>query len=143
MKLHVILLLIVAISIFITGNGASLMNTPQKANRRYIGYPVMARDSIPCSLKGGTSKNCRPGPAANPYRRGCSAVMRCRGGGQKLELTYRICPSQIYKDSSVGPSNLCLYQNKSFYFSILSKFVLNCTISVPFCSIYVLLCYSL
>ncbi|MED6142988.1 hypothetical protein PIB30_002812 [Stylosanthes scabra] len=52
-----------------------------ESNNKVIGYGAMRGNGIPCRKKDGTSKNCSPGPAANPYNRGCSATNRCRGGG--------------------------------------------------------------
>lgn len=48
------------------------------AGRRYISYAALRRDSVPCSRRGASYYNCRPGAQANPYRRGCSAITRCR-----------------------------------------------------------------
>ncbi|PIM97393.1 hypothetical protein CDL12_24122 [Handroanthus impetiginosus] len=49
------------------------------ATRRYISYGALQRNSVPCSRRGASYYNCRPGAQANPYRRGCSAITRCRG----------------------------------------------------------------
>ncbi|KAG9139667.1 hypothetical protein Leryth_020096 [Lithospermum erythrorhizon] len=46
--------------------------------RRYISYGALSRNRVPCSRRGASYYNCRPGAAANPYRRGCSAITRCR-----------------------------------------------------------------
>ncbi|XP_020244659.1 LOW QUALITY PROTEIN: rapid alkalinization factor-like [Asparagus officinalis] len=48
------------------------------ATRRYISYNALRRDSIPCSRRGASYYNCRPGAQANPYSRGCSRITRCR-----------------------------------------------------------------
>ncbi|XP_078175588.1 rapid alkalinization factor-like [Carex rostrata] len=48
-------------------------------NSGYISYAALRRDSVPCSRRGASYYNCRPGAQANPYRRGCSAITRCRG----------------------------------------------------------------
>ncbi|KAG8363849.1 hypothetical protein BUALT_Bualt19G0065200 [Buddleja alternifolia] len=48
------------------------------ATRRYISYGALQRNSVPCSRRGASYYNCRPGAQANPYRRGCSAITRCR-----------------------------------------------------------------
>ncbi|KAL5996083.1 hypothetical protein ACLOJK_026156 [Asimina triloba] len=48
------------------------------ATSRYISYAALRRNSIPCSRRGASYYNCRPGAQANPYRRGCSAITRCR-----------------------------------------------------------------
>ncbi|KAF3340691.1 protein RALF-like 33 [Carex littledalei] len=49
------------------------------ANSGYIGYDALRRDSTPCSQRGASYYNCRPGAQANPYSRGCSAITQCRG----------------------------------------------------------------
>jgi hypothetical protein len=46
--------------------------------RRYIGYDALRKDNVPCSRRGASYYNCRPGGQANPYRRGCSCITRCR-----------------------------------------------------------------
>lgn len=48
------------------------------AGRRYISYGALRRNTVPCSRRGASYYNCRPGAQANPYRRGCSAITRCR-----------------------------------------------------------------
>ncbi|KAL0364812.1 UNVERIFIED_CONTAM: Rapid alkalinization factor [Sesamum angustifolium] len=48
------------------------------ATRRYISYGALQRNSVPCSRRGASYYNCRPGAQANPYSRGCSAITRCR-----------------------------------------------------------------
>nr|WFF64134.1 RALF-like protein 33 [Medicago sativa] len=48
------------------------------AARRYISYGALRRNTVPCSRRGASYYNCRPGAQANPYRRGCSAITRCR-----------------------------------------------------------------
>jgi len=45
----------------------------------YISYGALRRDNVPCSVRGASYYNCRPGAQANPYSRGCSAIARCRG----------------------------------------------------------------
>ncbi|CAA7399906.1 unnamed protein product [Spirodela intermedia] len=55
-----------------------------ESNRRilaasgYISYAALRRGSVPCSRRGASYYNCRPGAQANPYRRGCNAITRCR-----------------------------------------------------------------
>ncbi|KAG0540882.1 hypothetical protein BDA96_03G447800 [Sorghum bicolor] len=44
-----------------------------------IGYGALRKDQTPCSYRGASYYNCRPGAAANPYNRGCSAITQCRG----------------------------------------------------------------
>ncbi|KAF3456212.1 hypothetical protein FNV43_RR00862 [Rhamnella rubrinervis] len=48
------------------------------ASRRYISYGALRRNTVPCSRRGASYYNCRPGAPANPYSRGCSAITRCR-----------------------------------------------------------------
>ncbi|KAL6498003.1 hypothetical protein OROGR_028400 [Orobanche gracilis] len=48
------------------------------ATSRYISYRALQRNSVPCSRRGASYYNCRTGAQANPYRRGCSAITRCR-----------------------------------------------------------------
>ena len=45
----------------------------------YISYGALRRDNVPCSVRGASYYNCRPGAQANPYHRGCSRITRCRG----------------------------------------------------------------
>ncbi|CAA2992358.1 rapid alkalinization factor-like [Olea europaea var. sylvestris] len=49
------------------------------ATRRYISYGALQKNRVPCSRRGASYYNCRPGAQANPYTRGCSAITRCRG----------------------------------------------------------------
>ncbi|OIW19596.1 hypothetical protein TanjilG_18406 [Lupinus angustifolius] len=48
------------------------------AGNRYISYGALRRNTVPCSRRGASYYNCRTGAQANPYRRGCSAITRCR-----------------------------------------------------------------
>ncbi|XP_074573230.1 rapid alkalinization factor-like [Curcuma longa] len=48
------------------------------ARSYYISYAALRRDSVPCSRRGASYYNCRPGAQANPYSRSCSAITRCR-----------------------------------------------------------------
>lgn len=48
------------------------------AGRSYISYGALRRNTVPCSRRGASYYNCRPGAQANPYHRGCSAITRCR-----------------------------------------------------------------
>ncbi|PON88320.1 Rapid ALkalinization Factor [Trema orientale] len=48
------------------------------ATSRYISYGALRRNTVPCSRRGASYYNCRPGAQANPYSRGCSAITRCR-----------------------------------------------------------------
>ncbi|GAB4855586.1 hypothetical protein Ancab_024209 [Ancistrocladus abbreviatus] len=48
------------------------------ATTRYISYGALNKNSVPCSRRGASYYNCRPGASANPYTRGCTAITRCR-----------------------------------------------------------------
>ncbi|CAJ2631660.1 unnamed protein product [Trifolium pratense] len=48
------------------------------ANTKYISYGALQRNTVPCSRRGASYYNCKPGAQANPYSRGCSAITRCR-----------------------------------------------------------------
>ncbi|KAJ0264251.1 Rapid alkalinization factor 23 [Hirschfeldia incana] len=56
----------------------SEINRRMLANRRYISYGALRRNSVPCSRRGASYYNCRRGAQANPYSRGCSVITRCR-----------------------------------------------------------------
>ncbi|KAL2941018.1 Protein RALF-like 33 [Bienertia sinuspersici] len=47
------------------------------ATNNYISYGALNRNRVPCSRRGASYYNCRPGAQANPYSRGCSAITRC------------------------------------------------------------------
>ncbi|KAK7284373.1 hypothetical protein RJT34_19118 [Clitoria ternatea] len=44
------------------------------ATTKYISYGALQRNTVPCSRRGASYYNCRPGAQANPYSRGCSAI---------------------------------------------------------------------
>nr|CAD1829915.1 unnamed protein product [Ananas comosus var. bracteatus] len=44
----------------------------------YINYAALRPDSVPCSHRGASYSNCRPGAQAHPYSRGCSTITHCR-----------------------------------------------------------------
>ncbi|KAI3986398.1 hypothetical protein MKX01_002243 [Papaver californicum] len=48
------------------------------ATTKYISYESLKKNSVPCSEKGASYYNCKPGAQANPYNRGCSAITKCR-----------------------------------------------------------------
>ncbi|GLT32486.1 hypothetical protein SLA2020_071510 [Shorea laevis] len=48
------------------------------AASKYISYGAMLKNSVPCSHRGASYYNCKPGAQANPYTRGCSKITRCR-----------------------------------------------------------------
>ncbi|KAG0535972.1 hypothetical protein BDA96_03G023900 [Sorghum bicolor] len=48
------------------------------AHNRYISYAALRADQVPCNKRGRSYySNCASQQAANPYRRGCSAITRC------------------------------------------------------------------
>ncbi|XP_074564108.1 rapid alkalinization factor-like [Curcuma longa] len=49
------------------------------ATSGYISYGALRRDTTPCSRRGASYYNCRPGAQANPYSRSCSTISQCRG----------------------------------------------------------------
>ncbi|KAG6487697.1 hypothetical protein ZIOFF_056292 [Zingiber officinale] len=49
------------------------------ATSGYISYGALRRDTTPCSRRGASYYNCRPGAEANPYSRSCSTISQCRG----------------------------------------------------------------
>ena len=68
------------------GEEGELGSASAEAHRRvlagragYISYGALRRGSVPCSRRGASYYNCRPGAQANPYHRGCSRITRCRG----------------------------------------------------------------
>lgn len=58
----------------------STSNDIQERGGREISFKSLLADSIPCSLKAGTSENCKPGALANPppKMRPCLAIEQCR-----------------------------------------------------------------
>ncbi|KNA06236.1 hypothetical protein SOVF_182740 [Spinacia oleracea] len=65
------------------GGGEDEFEMDSEINRRilatnnYISYAALNRNRVPCSRRGASYYNCRPGAQANPYSRGCSAITRC------------------------------------------------------------------
>ena len=51
-----------------------------KSQSNYISYGAMNKNRVPCSRRGASYYNCKPGAQANPYSRGCSNISRCRRG---------------------------------------------------------------
>ncbi|XP_066368473.1 protein RALF-like 19 [Miscanthus floridulus] len=50
----------------------------RKPTNRYISYAALRADQVPCNQRGRSYySNCASQQAANPYRRGCSAITRC------------------------------------------------------------------
>ncbi|KAI3979375.1 hypothetical protein MKX01_001567 [Papaver californicum] len=48
------------------------------ATTKYISYGALRKNSVPCSRRGASYYNCKPGAQANPYQRGCSKLSKCR-----------------------------------------------------------------
>ena len=48
------------------------------ATTNYISYRALQRNTVPCSQRGASYYNCKPGAKANPSTRGCSTITRCR-----------------------------------------------------------------
>ncbi|MED6155226.1 hypothetical protein PIB30_003416 [Stylosanthes scabra] len=48
------------------------------ATSQYISYQALQRNTVPCSQRGASYYNCKPGAEANPYTRGCTTITRCR-----------------------------------------------------------------
>ncbi|KAL4322992.1 Rapid alkalinization factor [Arachis hypogaea] len=46
--------------------------------KKEIGNGAIGKNGIPCSKKNNTTKNCKPGPPANRYKRGCNPITQCR-----------------------------------------------------------------
>uniref|UniRef100_A0A0E0L0V3 Uncharacterized protein n=1 Tax=Oryza punctata TaxID=4537 RepID=A0A0E0L0V3_ORYPU len=50
----------------------------RKPTNRYVSYSALDANKVPCNKRGQTYyQNCASQQAANPYRRGCSAITRC------------------------------------------------------------------
>ncbi|KAJ3681896.1 hypothetical protein LUZ60_014469 [Juncus effusus] len=47
-------------------------------NVRYISYDALKKDRVPCNRRGNSYYNCMRTTRANPYRRGCSIITRCK-----------------------------------------------------------------
>ncbi|KAF5730445.1 protein RALF-like 19 [Tripterygium wilfordii] len=45
---------------------------------KYISYAALRANNVPCNRRGQSYYNCRRRTRANPYRRGCSAITRCK-----------------------------------------------------------------
>ncbi|CAA7024719.1 unnamed protein product [Microthlaspi erraticum] len=48
------------------------------ASKKYISYGAIRKNNVPCSRRGASYYNCKRGAQANPYRRGCSTITRCK-----------------------------------------------------------------
>ncbi|KAI5662541.1 hypothetical protein M9H77_21864 [Catharanthus roseus] len=47
------------------------------AQKRYISYDAMKKNSIPCSKRGNSYYHCTGHQKANPYSRSCTQISRC------------------------------------------------------------------
>ncbi|MEO7424046.1 MAG: rapid alkalinization factor family protein [Fibrobacteria bacterium] len=64
--------------------GGAFMLTPSTShagNSGFISNPALGHNNIPCSVRNGTSNNCRVGKPANPPPkiRPCLKIQKCRG----------------------------------------------------------------
>ncbi|MBW8890236.1 MAG: hypothetical protein JF616_20980 [Fibrobacteres bacterium] len=64
--------------------GGAVMIAPASShagNSGFISNGALKHNNIPCSVRGGTSNNCRVGTPANPPPkiRPCLKIQRCRG----------------------------------------------------------------
>ncbi|KAM6577854.1 hypothetical protein CsatB_029691 [Cannabis sativa] len=48
------------------------------ATKKYVSYGALQRNTVPCSRRGASYYNCKPGAQSNPYNRQCSSISRCR-----------------------------------------------------------------
>lgn len=63
------------------------------AQKKYVSYGAMRKNSVPCSRRGASYYNCQRGAQANPYSRGCSTITRCRRWRNEDEsLEFPILP---------------------------------------------------
>ncbi|KAK3433086.1 protein RALF-like 19 [Eucalyptus grandis] len=57
----------------------SEINRRQLAGRgRHISYNALKKNNVPCSRRGQSYYNCKKMKKANPYKRGCSSITRCK-----------------------------------------------------------------
>lgn len=73
-----------ALSFAVALIGSAVMIAPASShagNSGFISNGALGHDNIPCSVRNGTSSNCRPGTPANPPPkfRPCLKSQRCRG----------------------------------------------------------------
>ncbi|XP_074313604.1 rapid alkalinization factor-like [Silene latifolia] len=47
---------------------------------KYVSYGALNKNRVPCSKRGASYYNCKPGAQANPYSRGCTTISRCSRG---------------------------------------------------------------
>ncbi|KAK7395345.1 hypothetical protein VNO78_15897 [Psophocarpus tetragonolobus] len=62
--------------------------------KRYISYRAMQKDTVPCSIPGGSYYNCQLGAPLNPYQRGCTIITSCKEdlcAFYEISLVMRTC----------------------------------------------------
>ena len=70
------------LSLSLTMIGGAVMLAPSTVRAgSFISNGALKHNNIPCSVRGGTSNNCRVGAPANPPPkiRPCLKIQRCRG----------------------------------------------------------------
>jgi hypothetical protein len=70
------------LSLALTMIGGAVMLAPSTVKAGgFISNGALKHNNIPCSVRGGTSNNCRVGTPANPPSkiRPCLKIQRCRG----------------------------------------------------------------
>ncbi|KAM0889519.1 hypothetical protein ACQ4PT_027649 [Festuca glaucescens] len=69
---------------------------------------AVVRANVPCSVRGACYYNCRAGAQANPYTRGCSKIVGCRGYSvenlENLEVQLGCSKIEGYSVSLTGAS---------------------------------------
>ncbi|KAF0928188.1 hypothetical protein E2562_038103 [Oryza meyeriana var. granulata] len=57
----------------------------RRPTNRYVSYAALDANKVPCNKRGQSYyQNCASQQAANPYRRGCSAITRCSLGARAV-----------------------------------------------------------
>jgi hypothetical protein len=68
------------LSFALTLMGGAIVLAPSSAEAGgRISNGALSKNNIPCNIRNGTQNNCRVGAPANPWKRPCSAIQRCRG----------------------------------------------------------------
>ncbi|KAG8045420.1 hypothetical protein GUJ93_ZPchr0008g12125 [Zizania palustris] len=62
----------------VAADSSAVVRRVLQQGQRYISTEALRAGSTPCSVRGASYYNCRPGAEANPYTRGCSEITRCR-----------------------------------------------------------------
>lgn len=74
---HLVTMQIFNLLVLVTALGAGT-HAQQEQHGKFICYGALRRNTVPCSRRGASYYNCRPGAQANKWSRGCSAITRCR-----------------------------------------------------------------